>query len=226
MKKLSFRNQFLVLVTIALAMFSYGYANEKTHKAVEGKEVSIEELKALNQDFIKGSLKHQDVSTQRKKLSKGQAPHTIIVTCSDSRVAPEYIFNQGLGEFFVVRTAGNVIDSVEMGSIEYAAEHLGSKRIIIMGHTSCGAVTAAMKGTTESPYINSILYKIFPAVEFVKSKNVKQEDMLLASIYQNVKNQIVNLMHSLILTELIEKHELTIYGAIYDLESGKVEFIK
>lgn len=179
-----------------------------------------------NKKFIKGALTKQDVKSQREETSKGQHPHTIVVTCSDSRVPPEYIFDEGIGQLFVVRTAGNVVDDICLGSIEYAAEHLHAKQIIVMGHTSCGAVKATLEGETESPNINAIIKLIKPAVKTAKSKNLKEKEVLSESITENVKNQIKAIMKSKIIRELTEINRMSVCGAVYDINSGKVEILK
>ena len=178
-----------------------------------------------NKRFVDNKMTKFDFTKLRDELSKGQHPHTIVVTCSDSRVAPEYIFDEGLGEIFVIRTAGNVIDSVALGSIEYAAEHLHAKNILILGHTSCGAVTAALGGKTESPYINSIINMIDPCVSHVKKRKVKKDDILIETIKENVKNQADRTLNSEIIKHLFEKKEMKIYGGVYNIQTGKVDFI-
>ncbi len=178
-----------------------------------------------NKRFVQNKNMKYDFPKEREELSKGQHPSTIIVTCSDSRVAPEYIFDQGLGSLFVVRVAGNVIDDVALGSIEYAAEHLHAKNLFILGHSSCGAVTAALSGKTESPYINAILELIEPSVMRVKSQKVNKNEVLDETIKDNVIEQIQRAMKSKIVKELFEKKELTISGGVYSLKTGKVEVV-
>lgn len=180
-----------------------------------------------NMNFASGKTQKHNLVKQRESLTKGQAPKTIVVTCSDSRVAPEYIFDQGLGEIFVVRVAGNVMDKNALGSVEYAAEHLHSENIIVMGHQSCGAVKAALAGKTPSENINSIIEQIEPAVEHVRSKKIAKDEELNATIEENVRHQIEHMTHhSEIIHELMEKGKLTIKGAVYSLETGKVTFVK
>jgi carbonic anhydrase len=187
----------------------------------------IKELLKSNKNFINNSNKKQDFSDQRELTStKGQHPNLIVVTCSDSRVTPEFIFDKGIGEVFVIRTAGNVIDSVCLGSIEYAAEHLHSSVLLVLGHSSCGAVTAACEGETESPYINSIIKSIKPAVKIAKSKRLDKAQTIDAAIYENVKKQIKSTEKSKIIRELTEDGHLQILGAIYNIKTGSVEFIE
>lgn len=197
-----------------------GEEKEHSHK------VSIDELLKGNENFRNDVRKNQNFDMQRQELSKGQKPNFIVVACSDSRVAPELIFDSGLGEIFVVRTAGNVVDSVCLGSIEYAAEHLHSTYILVLGHTSCGAVTAAMQGETESAYINSIIKYIAPAANKAKSTKTSKEKMLMTAIQENVLNQIKYIRKSPIIQELEHENQLNIIPAIYDIKDGTVEIIK
>jgi carbonic anhydrase len=178
-----------------------------------------------NKRFIQNKNMKYDFTNERDELTKGQHPHTIVVTCSDSRVAPEYIFDQGLGSLFVVRVAGNVIDDVALGSIEYAAEHLHARNLIVLGHSSCGAVTAALSGKSESPYINAILDLIEPSVMRVKVQKVKKNDMLDETIKDNVIEQIQRALKSKIIKEMFEKKELSISGGVYSLKTGKVDVV-
>jgi len=200
--------------------------NESHSTSHKSHSISLDKLIEGNENFKNNTRKNQDFVTQRQELTKGQKPNYIIVTCSDSRVCPEIIFDNGLGEIFVVRTAGNVVDSVCLGSIEYAAEHLGSSYIVIMGHTACGAVTAAMAGKTESPYINSILKYIDPAVKTAKSKPAEESIMLLTAIELNVLNQIKMIKKSEIIHHLESIGNLSIIGCIYNIESGDITFLQ
>lgn len=200
--------------------------NEKKSAEDEHKHtISLDALINGNKNFQNNTHTNIDLNAQREETVNGQKPSFIVVTCSDSRVCPEIIFDKGLGEVFTIRTAGNVIDSVGLGSIEYAAEHLHSSYLIIMGHTKCGAVTAAISGETESPFINSILKYIFPAVQKAKSKNLDKDATLNFAITQNVKNQLDFVRKSKIIKHLEEAGELKIVACVYYLETGKVDFL-
>ena len=162
----------------------------------------------------------------RETLAKGQKPYAIILSCSDSRVPPEIIFDKGLGEIFVARVAGNVADPVVLGSIEYAAEHLGSPLIMVLGHERCGAVTAAVgaKGKPEGN-IGAILRLIQPAVKQAKKEAAgkAKEELVETAIDDNVKLVAANLTkQSKILKEMAEAGKVKIVGAKYDLDDGKV----
>ena len=189
-------------------------------------EEAFKELQSGNQHFIANEPQKQDFVKQREELSKGQAPKVIVVTCSDSRVSPELIFDKGLGEVFVVRTAGNVVDSVAIGSIEYSAEHLGSQILLVLGHSSCGAVKATLGGETPSPYINSIIHMIQPALATCKEHHVEDGKLLDATIEQNVKNQITKVIKdSKIIHELNAEGKLIVIGAVYDIKTGVVNYV-
>ena len=187
----------------------------------------LDNLVEGNKRFISNKINEKDFENERSALVQGQSPYVIVVACSDSRVAPEYIFDEELGKIFVIRTAGNVLDKIELGSIEYAAEHLHSPLLLILGHTSCGAVKAAMEPEdVHSINLESIINKIEPAVKKAKSTHKDKEDAYDAAIKQNVLEQIIFAeKNSKIIKELVEEHKLTIIGGIYDIKSGEVEFI-
>lgn len=164
---------------------------------------------------------------RRRELAKGQHPQTIVLACSDSRVPPEYVFDQQLGQVFVVRTAGNVADGVALGSIEYAVEHLGIPLIVVLGHRSCGAVTAALEAhrTHTHPHGNvaEVLKLVMPAV--LQAERARAPDLLNASIDANVALEARALVkRSPIIAERVKSGKLKIIRAVYDLETGKVDF--
>lgn len=146
----------------------------------------------------------------------GQHPYAIIITCSDSRVIPEAIFAAGIGELFVIRVAGNVIDNHQLGSIEYAAGHLGAPLVVVLGHTHCGAVDAAINHDPEG-YIKFITDKIKDAIG-------DEEDPYRASC-MNVKNAVFEIEDSLEIQSIEREEGLYVLGAMYDIETGKVEFL-
>ncbi len=207
-----------VLFFTAIVYASSNKGEEAYTKLMEG-----------NKRFVNGNLIQKDVGeARRKELSKGQHPFAIVVTCSDSRVAPEIVFDQGLGELFVIRVAGNVVDPVALGSIEYAAEHLHTPLLIILGHTHCGAVTAAVdtKGKPEGN-IGAIVKKILPAVKKAKAKGGSRDELILNAIKENVYLVQENIRkNSSVLRHLIDKGELKVVGAVYDITSGTVEVLK
>src|SRR5262249_43008783 len=160
---------------------------------------------------------------ERKKLVSGQQPYAILLSCADSRVPPELVFDESLGRLFVIRVAGNVTDPEDLGSVEYAAEHLGVHLLVVLGHESCGAVTATLEGGQHSPDLEAILRKIQPAADRAKSKGLGPKETLRLAVEFNVQQQIENTTReSEVLKHLVEEKKLTILGGVYQLGSGKV----
>ena len=161
-------------------------------------------------------------------MAKGQKPFATVLACSDSRVPPELLFDQGLGDIFVVRVAGNVVDPISLGSIEYAAEHLGAPVLFILGHSKCGAVKATLelKGKPEGN-IGAIVKKIMPAADTAKKKGGTPDEIFETAIKENVKNVYKDIMkNSKIMKHLSEEGEVTIVGGEYDITTGKIEMIE
>lgn len=180
-------------------------------------EAVIKKLQQGNQVFVTAEKNPGDVSAKvrSKNVEAGQKPDAVVVTCSDSRVPPEHIFSAGIGELFVIRTAGNVIGDFELGSIEYAVGHLGTSVVLVLGHNHCGAVAAAMQGHGHG-YITSIVEEIQPAI--VGEENVATCENL------NIDNSIKRILQSEAINERINAGEVRVLGAKYNLESGVVEF--
>jgi carbonic anhydrase len=168
-------------------------------------------------------------SSTRQALVKGQQPYAVILSCSDSRVPPEIVFDQGLGEIFVIRVAGNIPDPVVLGSIEYAVEHLGSPLIMVLGHEKCGAVTAAVeaKGKPEGN-IGAIIKTIDPAVKEAR-KEVKGQDnknLVETAINDNIHlvcNSLVR--QSKLIKKMVDEKKVRIVAAKYDLDDGAVRLL-
>jgi carbonic anhydrase len=179
-----------------------------------------------NTRFVFGHMTHLasgQVAEARRAVAKGQMPFAIIVGCSDSRVGPEIVFDQGLGDIFVVRTAGEVVDVTALGSIEYAVEHLGSSLIVVLGHERCGAVSAAVAVAKEPGHIATLLRAIEPAVEQTKGKPGDPVENAVRAQAIDVAKQLQNAKP--ILTERVHSGKLKIVAARYDLDTGKVEFL-
>ena len=189
----------------------------------------LDKLKAGNEKFVSGYPIHPHETLNRiRELKKGQNPFAVIVSCSDSRIPPELIFDQGLGDVFSIRTAGNVIGEYELGSIEYAVEHLHCKLIVVLGHENCGAIQAYATSKTErhNDHIQNL-------VNYIASEEEEKiiPDSLKSNIDILVKANIahgVNLLKSStpILKPLSNRNAIKIIGAYYDLDSGKVLFDK
>lgn len=183
-----------------------------------------------NSRFISGTPIHpQQDGTRRNELLAGQHPHTIVVSCSDSRVPPEIVFDAGLGDIFTVRTAGEVVDSAALASIEYAVEHLGAKTIVVMGHEYCGAVKAALttpKGKTAgSPSLDALVAAIRPNI--AGAHHSEADKSLRSPVEANAKGIAAQLVRSSkIIHEAVAHHGVRIESAVYHLNSGSVEFLK
>ena len=179
----------------------------------------MEYLKQQNEIYVKTGKNSGDLSESKREdtTENGQHPYAVIVTCSDSRVPAEHIFNAGIGELFVIRTAGNVIGDHALGSVEYGMEHLGAKLVVVLGHTNCGAVDAALNGgahgaiATITDEINACLPE--------QCDPRKAEEL-------NVENSISRIMASEIIEEITESGTSRVVGAIYDIESGTVKFFE
>ncbi|MCR3883455.1 MAG: carbonic anhydrase [Methanothrix sp.] len=196
-------------------------ASEETADAISAEDAwSI--LMEGNERFVSGEVASKDFPERRSELVSGQSPFVTVVTCSDSRVPPELIFDQGLGDIFVIRVAGNVMDPIVLGSVEYGVEHLHTPLLVILGHQCCGAVTAATEGGAEGN-IESIMTEIEPAVEIARETNMTGSNLVEEAIDENVDLVIKNLLdRSPITKELVEEEKLTIFGAKYFLETGEV----
>ena len=189
-------------------------------------EEALEKLIKGNQRFVELEQKHPDEDRKRRKeMLKGQHPFVVILSCSDSRVPPELIFDQGLGDIFEIRNAGNVLDDHVIGSIEYAVMHCGVKLIVIMGHQDCGAIAATLSGVSETKYIKSLEDSIQPAVADCKKKGleVNSDNVVKAHVMQDI-NEL--LTQDTELVKYMKKHNVQIIPAYYHLDTGKVDFIK
>ncbi len=184
----------------------------------KNKEI-IDKLKEGNKKYIDAKTNDGDISADIRKDTtvNGQHPYAIVVTCSDSRVIPESIFSAGIGEIFVIRVAGNVIGEHELGSIEYAAGHLGTKVIMVLGHTHCGAVGATLQGGAEG-YTKLLTDAIKKAI------GDEKDESKACALNVNRGVEIIN--KALENHEEIKASEVDVLGAVYDIETGKVDFFE
>jgi carbonic anhydrase len=184
---------------------------------------ALQLLKDGNARYREDHLEHPHEGTQRRvELSMAQHPFAIVLGCADSRVIPELIFDQGMGDLFVIRLAGNVADDAVIASIEYAIEHLGTRLVVVLGHENCGAVKAAVNHETSAGKINSLLYYIEPALKgvFTSSEN------LLEKVIKTHTRRMVDIISRAepILSHECHRGNLTILPAYYSLSTGKVDF--
>jgi carbonic anhydrase len=197
---------------------------------------AIQRLKEGNQRFVSGvrSIDNIVKQSQRSDFIGGQAPFAIILGCSDSRVPAEIVFDQGLGDLFVIRVAGNIVAPSQIGSVEFAAELFGTPLVVVLGHSMCGAVTATIEAletdaNDHSTNVLSIVNRIRPVVEPLYHTELRHDhDKLLSSaIRANILAATDHLRHgSQTLEQLIQKGDLQIVGAEYSLETGEVTFLE
>ncbi|MEO6325091.1 MAG: carbonic anhydrase [Thermoanaerobaculia bacterium] len=174
-------------------------------------ELALAKLTRGNARAVSGKLQRPHQTTQRRKeLGTGQQPFAVIVSCSDSRVPPELVFDQGLGDLFVVRVAGEVCDDTALGSIEYAVEHLGARLVVVLGHERCGAVKAALDGGEFPPHIAALVTAIKPSVEKVAGM---EGDPLDNAVRANVERVVEQIRPNV-------KEKATVVGMVYDLDTG------
>lgn len=182
---------------------------------------AVAQLMQGHERYKSAKFKERDYTGQRDEQKASQHPYAIVLSCSDSRVPPEIIFDEDLGQLFVVRVAGNVIDSVTLGSVEYAAEHLHVPLVVVIGHTKCGAVTAALAGGKFSEPIGEIVRLIQPAAETAKAETREETRQLPLAVRDNVFCQMAACVKkSAALRELAAKGGVKVVGGIYDIETG------
>ena len=189
-----------------------------------GADEGLKLLVQGNERFASGHPRSRagDVA-RRAELANSQSPFAVIVCCADSRVGPELVFDQGLGDLFVVRTAGEVLADPGLGSIEYAVEHLHSPLIVVVGHERCGAVSAAVSGGEAAGHVEALVKAIQPAVQASKGQ---PGDAVDNAVRENVREVVQRLQTSApILAESVHAGHLTIVGAYYDLDTGKIELL-
>lgn len=187
-------------------------------------DANLKKLLDGNKRYVNEKAKHPHQSSRRRKeVSKGQKPFAIVVGCSDSRIPPEIVFDQGLGDLFIVRVAGNIVDNVALGSIEYAVDHLGVELVVVLGHGACGAVTAASKGSKAPGHIGCIMEAIAPALKTVKGKEGDFVDNAIKANVDIVVSRIATT--DPILSKSVKKGTLKVVGTYYNIESGVVEVL-
>ncbi|MDD2420837.1 MAG: carbonic anhydrase [Heliobacteriaceae bacterium] len=179
-----------------------------------------------NKRYVAGKLAGKDLGPARRQelVTKGQHPFAAIVTCSDSRVPPELIFDQALGDLFVIRVAGNVLDPVVVGSVEYAAEHLETPLVVVMGHEKCGAVQATVEGGEAPGSIGALVDRIKPALEKVQASGVSGSELCEQVCDENIRRVVGELAQSPVINHLVHSGKVTLTGAKYYLGSGEVVF--
>jgi carbonic anhydrase len=194
---------------------------------------ALERLREGNRRFV-SEVRSRDALTQtrRRELAAGQEPFAIILGCSDSRVPAEIVFDQGLGDLFVIRVAGNIVAPSQIGSVEFAAERYRTRLVVVLGHSKCGAILATLeelrrRSEDQSRNLRSIVNRIRPSVEALLATELEQHPDALVpqAVRANIRVSANHLRHgSEVLEQLIQKDEILIVGAEYSLETGVVEF--
>jgi carbonic anhydrase len=193
---------------------------------------ALERLREGNRRFVSGvrsgdTLTHQ---ARRSELAAGQEPFAIILGCSDSRVPAEIVFEQGLGDLFVIRVAGNIVASSQVGSVEFAAARFSTRLVVVLGHSQCGAVLATLEELqqptdSQSRNLLSIVDRVRPSVEPLMATNLQPDALVRQAVRANIRASASHLRHgSEVLEQLIESDGLLIVGAEYSLETGIVDF--
>jgi carbonic anhydrase len=192
-------------------------------------------LREGNRRFVSDATGRRDAlanATRRNDLTTRQEPFAIVLGCSDSRVPAEIVFDQGLGDLFVIRVAGNIVAPSQIGSVEFAAERFGTRLVVVLGHSSCGAILATLEElgrppAEQSPNLRSIVDRIQPSVEALLATDARHDPELLVreAVRANIRVSASQLRHgSQVLEHLIQKEGLLVVGAEYSLETGVVEF--
>jgi len=204
----------------------------------ETAEQALEMLKQGNARFVENVQNPQSTLLASNALTHVHEPFAIILGCSDARVPAEIVFDQGLGDLFVIRVAGNVVAPSQIGSVEFAAEKFGTKLVVVLGHSHCGAVTACVETLINpdqqfSPNLRSIVDRIRPSVYNLheiytaNGQDIDAQELINRGIKANVRMSVTQLKHgSRILEDAVNNSSLIIVGAVYDLDTGKVTFIE
>jgi carbonic anhydrase len=209
----------------ALVVFLSSTAGWAQQAAPVSADEALNKLIQGNQRYMRHREQHPDESLARRKdLVSGQHPFAVILSCADSRVPPELVFDEGLGDLFVIRVAGNIVDDAVLGSIEYAVEHLGTKLVLVLAHEKCGAVTAAIEGGKAPGHLAALLTAIQPSVEATANLPGDRIHLCVLENSRRVARQIRQ--SEPILKEAVDRNELKVVAADYALDTGKVTLLE
>ncbi|MDF1760834.1 MAG: carbonic anhydrase [Coxiellaceae bacterium] len=202
----------------------------ETQKTLSAEDV-LTQLKQGNQRYTKGeTVKYNQRQLSQLASHKGQAPYAFIFNCVDSRSVPEVVFDQPVGAMFVSRIAGNVIGTDVLGSMEFSTKYAGSKLVVIMGHTQCGAVAGACSKVNKPAQLNKLLMKIDPAVQQIAKQHKAPLDCKnMTEVNQIAKQNVLNQMRALLqnsksLAKMVDQHKILLVGAMHDIKTGQVDF--
>ncbi|RME02683.1 MAG: carbonic anhydrase [Deltaproteobacteria bacterium] len=193
---------------------------------------ALDRLQAGNRRFVAGAHKGVGLDrSRRRQLLQGQSPFATILGCSDSRVPPEFVFDQGLGDLFVVRVAGNIAEDTQIASVVFAVRELGSRLVVVLGHTNCGAVSATLASLTSGgegggSELDAVIAQIRPAVASLSEgeASIDRDGLVSEVVRANIRRSVERLRASPTIAHLIEQDGLAVIGAQYALETGVVEF--
>ena len=195
---------------------------------------ALQKLIEGNKRYIEGTADGAEltITTRRQDITDGQNPFAVILGCSDSRVPAELVFNRGLGDLFVIRVAGNIVAPSQIGSVEFACQHFGTRLVVVLGHSHCGAINATVDALTGgsgslSPNVASIVDLVTPAVHpiVMSEKYADKDELIHEAMRANVEQSVNELqMRSSILRDMVNKDQIRIIGAEYSLETGVVDF--
>ncbi len=216
------KSHLTLITSISLLSFAvYALAADHPTPSISP-DAALDKLKEGNAHFSSSKVSEgKPTAAKRAETVQAQHPFAIIVACADSRTSPELIFDQNIGDLFVIRTAGNLVDDHGLGSIEYAVDHLGTRLIVVLGHERCGAVTAALASATAPGHVESLVRDIQPAVKATKGKEGNALDLAIA---ENARLVAAQIRKEAVLGELAR--EVRVVSAVYDLDTGKVEWAK
>lgn len=223
------RRQMLIGLAAGMAWLATGPSS--AHASTAASDVTPEQalqwLKEGNARFVGKKSERPHLSPERlRETSAGQHPFATVLSCSDSRVPVEHLFDRGIGDLFVIRVAGNVADTDEIGTAEYGAGHLGTPVILVLGHTKCGAVTAVVNGDKVGGSIPKLVDNIIPAVERAKAAKLEGDALILSAIKENVRQSMDDMVkNSQELAHLVHAGKVKVVGAVYHLEDGSVEWL-
>ena len=213
-------NPKLTLISL-LSLTTFVFGADHPAPSVDA-DTALAKLKEGNARFSSSKVSQgKPTAAKRAETAQAQHPFAIVLGCADSRTAPEIVFDQDIGDLFVVRTAGNLVDEHALGSIEYAVDHLGVRLIVVLGHTRCGAVTAALASDTAPGHVQSLVRDIQPAVKAAKGKDGNVTDLTVA---ENARLMAAKIRNEASLGEFAK--EVRIISGVYDLDTGKVEWAK
>ena len=218
------------LAILLLAVFSALPALASSDGPGVSPDQALDMLKQGNARFVSGKTKHpnQTLARLQETAAKGQKPFVTVLGCSDSREPVELLFDQGVGDVFVVRVAGNVADVDEVGTIEYGVGHLNTPLLLVLGHTKCGAVTAVVTGAQVGGSIPQLVDNIAPAAERAKAQGagLAQDQLVEKAVRENVWQSMADtLKRSEEVRHLVAAGKLKVVGAVYDLGTGKIEWM-